>query len=905
MKKNLKSFLFLSLVLSVSLAAYSQNRLESSQYGAIIESYLNVNKEKFNLQAEDISDLYITDEYLTKQTKVTHVYVNQRYQGIKIFNALSSVAIKNGRVSYYANNFIPQIEDKISTQAAILSPENAIQNTARRFNLNTPQDLNVIAVSGKKFIYSNGGISQENIPVEQVYVLHENTLKLAWDLSIYTNDSSHWWSVRVDAASGDILEFNDWVVSCNFSDDNHAHHNHTQSTNKFDKEETFSLFNENYVVTNDGSQYNVFPLPEESPLHGGRALLTNPSDDTASPYGWHDTNGAAGAEFTITRGNNVWAQEDVNGNNGFGVSAVGSASLNFDFELNLNQEPIGYQEASLTNLFYMNNVMHDIWYHYGFDEASGNFQQNNYGNGGLGNDYVLADGQDGSSLNNANFSTPPEGNSPRMQMFLWEATGLPTPLIINNTSLAGNFVAAIPATGVGNNITGPSDIPVTADLVLVNDGTANGTEGCNALVNGADVMGKIAVIKRGNCPFVDKIQNAQNAGAVGVIMVNHNNPDNDPDYVDYVNMAGQSNPVFTIPSVFVNNADGEQIIAALIANQPINGTIVNNGPFNRDGSFDNGVIAHEYGHGISNRLTGGPSAASCLTNREQMGEGWSDWFGLMLTMKAGDSPEIGKGIAVFANGEDVDGVGIRPAKYSTDFAINDFTYDATNDDTVLGQDSNGNIVRWNDSQHNVGFVWATMLWDLTWAYIDKYGFDPDLYNGTGGNNKVMQIVMDGLKLQPCGPGFVDGRDAILQADMMLTGGEDQCLIWEVFAARGLGVNASQGFSFSMTDQVEDFNMPLDTDPSLSNCTSLSVDEFNTSDYKVYPNPVNDVLYIKTSKNFGEVTVTVTDINGRRVLSKQTQLSGQIEINISNLQTGIYILNINGDSLNANNKIIKK
>ncbi len=49
-------------------------------------------------------------------------------------------------------------------------------------------------------------------------------------------------------------------------------------------------------------------------------------------------------------------------------------------------------------------------------------------------------------------------------------------------------------------------------------------------------------------------------------------------------------------------------------------------------SFDNGVIAHEYGHGISNRLTGGASNVGCLSNQEQMGEGWSDWFGLMLTI---------------------------------------------------------------------------------------------------------------------------------------------------------------------------------------------------------------------------------------------------------------------------------
>ena len=54
----------------------------------------------------------------------------------------------------------------------------------------------------------------------------------------------------------------------------------------------------------------------------------------------------------------------------------------------------------------MNNIMHDLWYQYGFDEASGNFQDTNYGKGGVGGDYVNADAQDGSGTNNANFGTP-------------------------------------------------------------------------------------------------------------------------------------------------------------------------------------------------------------------------------------------------------------------------------------------------------------------------------------------------------------------------------------------------------------------------------------------------------------------------------------------------------------------
>src|SRR5690606_7188110 len=67
------------------------------------------------------------------------------------------------------------------------------------------------------------------------------------------------------------------------------------------------------------------------------------------------------------------------------------------------------------------NVIHDVAYQFGFDEAGGNFQENNYGNGGLGSDYVHAEAQDGSGVNNANFATPPDGQNPRMQMYIWTA----------------------------------------------------------------------------------------------------------------------------------------------------------------------------------------------------------------------------------------------------------------------------------------------------------------------------------------------------------------------------------------------------------------------------------------------------------------------------------------------------
>jgi len=78
----------------------------------------------------------------------------------------------------------------------------------------------------------------------------------------------------------------------------------------------------------DDGSYNVFPLPLASPLAGNRAIVTDVHNLTASPFGWHDTNGVEGPEFTVTRGNNVNAYED--GDN-FGYQPDGGAGLTFDF----------------------------------------------------------------------------------------------------------------------------------------------------------------------------------------------------------------------------------------------------------------------------------------------------------------------------------------------------------------------------------------------------------------------------------------------------------------------------------------------------------------------------------------------------------------------------------------------
>ncbi|MFK5982292.1 MAG: T9SS-dependent M36 family metallopeptidase [Flavobacteriaceae bacterium] len=869
----MKKLLSLFMIITVGFA-YGQD------FSGTINNYLNSNRTQLGIQSQDISDVIIDRHSYSKSMDVENVYIIQRHQGIEIFNSSSSFAVKNGQVINANLSFSSNLAQKVNTTNAAISASTAISKAAQSLGLSNPINLEILQeVSVNEMVFSNGTISLNNIPVKLVYQpTEDNKLILAWDLSIYLLDASHYYNVRIDATTGVLLEKNDWVVSCEFETENHDNNAHNNNTSVL-----FSQKEEMTVNTIGGAQYRVFAMPIESPSHGADALIADPSGDgDGSPFGWHDTNGAPGAEFTITRGNNVWAKDDINSNNGNdGVSADGGGGLNFDFPYDLSSSPGNMIEASTVNLFYWNNIMHDVWYQYGFDEASGNFQENNYGNPGNGSDSVNADAQDGGGTNNANFSTPPDGNNPRMQMFLWNApnTGAIDLLTINNGPLAGVYTG-VPA-GFGGDIPVP---PLTDDLVLIEDDDAGAStdpiDGCDNITNGGSLNGKIVVIRRGECEFGFKALAAENQGAVAVIVVN--NVAGTP----IVMGAGAVGDQVTIPLFMLNNIDGEAIITELLGGGNINGTINGEDVLPMiDGDLDNGIVAHEYGHGISIRLTGGSNNSNCLNNAEQMGEGWSDWFGNMLTMRAGDQPEDPRGVGTYATGQPTNGAGIRQYPYSTDMSVNPLTY--------------GNLPATGGQVHAVGTIWATMIWDLNWALIDQYGFDADFYNGTGGNNIAMQLVIDGIKLQGCSPGFIDGRDAILEADEIANGGANRCLIWEAFANRGLGASADQGSSFSTSDGTEAFDMP--TGP---NCTLGTADRGSlNNNFIIYPNPSNGNINIRSLINLGDATISIFDINGREVYNNQVSLQDTVNVNAENLRTGLYIIQIKGADYTHTAKLI--
>lgn len=859
-----------TLLYTMGLVIFSSS-LFAQNHSQLIQDYLKRHAASENLQQKDINALILSSQHYSKSLDADLVYMQQSVNAVPIFNAMGHFIVKNQKVDLQNQRFYTDIHQKTTSTSAQLSATEALDKAVAHFKLEKKSATQILEKKSKhSFVLENKSISNENIPAKLVYQEIEGQLILAWDMSLYLKNTEHWWSFRIDANTGKIIDQNDWLLSCNF--DGHKHENFANQTSTTASQQKKSVLLQE-ITSADEAQYRAYETTIESPNHGERTLLINPADPVASPFGWHDTDGVAGAEYTITRGNNAYAQEDRAGDDLPGYSPDGGANLNFDFPIQDNQPAILNEDAAITNLFVRNNVMHDLWYYYGFDEDAGNFQEKNYeGTEAYGNDPVYADAQDGSGVNNANFGTPPDGMSPRMQMFLWATTGEPLPQItITSSSAAGEYAGL--ESNFGPNLSADA---LEAELILAID-TQDSSFACDPLTNTSEMDGQIAVITRGDCAFVEKVSEAQNAGAIAVIVIN-----NEPG--EPIVMGGDSSTI-TIPSLMISQENGATILSALEADETLTTSLANNGPYKIDGDFDNGIIAHEYGHGISSRLTGGKLNVNCLYNDEQMGEGWSDWIGLVMTMKEGDQATDARGYGTYAINEEITGNGIRPYRYTTDMAQNPATYDLTNNYQIA-------------APHGIGFVWATMLWDLTWEFIDTYGFDADLYNGDGGNNKVMQLVIDGLKIQACEPGFIDGRDAILQADELLNDGANQCLIWEVFARRGLGYSAEQGSTNNRYDQTEAFDMPPSED---LNC-ALGNKDFDTESFKIYPNPTQNYFEIDFGQlNFSKVNVQIYDINGREILSLET--SENQAIDVSHLSSGVYFVKMENGSKSTTEKLI--
>jgi extracellular elastinolytic metalloproteinase len=580
--------------------------LGASDPSATALAYLESNLDLLGLTASDLAESEITDIVYSEVTGATRVYLRQLHQELPVYGAQLQVNLnRDGRILSVNNRFLPNIAQAGLGQSAnpVLEADSCTAEAGR--------SLGIASRSGPKISHRGRGrgrrtqlrwleASEEPITSQLMWLpIRAGDLRLVWNLQLQPTQAQRgsprsFFDFNVDASSGRVWTRFDWT---------------------------------------SGARYRVYSQPTESPNHStplppndGRTLVTNPEDATASPGGWHF------ADTANLRGNNVDVYEDRNANdlppeqeNPPGVEPSCAPGQICDFPLDLTAPPANSISAAVANAFYWANTVHDIQYKYGFDEAAGNFQSNNFGRGGLELDHLTVEIQDGGSDCQANFSVPPDGQGPRMQLYT-----------CSNTNPAS------------------------------------------------------------------------------------------------------------------------------------------------DGALDNGVIIHEYAHGITVRQVGGPTISSCLNNLQQPGEGWSDWFTLVYTARPEDRAGDARTVGTYLFGQPVNGPGNRRKPYSTDPSVNDDTYASIND--LL-------------APHEVGSVWAQALWKMYWALVEAHGFDPDLHNpapGWAGNQRALLYVNEGLKNTLCSPTFVDARDGILQAALDNFGGEDRCTLWRAFAEFGLGTDANPG-----------------------------------------------------------------------------------------------------------------
>ncbi|KAI8057059.1 Fungalysin metallopeptidase-domain-containing protein [Syncephalis plumigaleata] len=548
---------------------------------------------RLKIQADEI---VVRSQHITQVTGVTHIYCKQVIGGFEVANGDVDVHVsKEGQVMAYGDSFFKGVQQKLRRRAdawngqqaeKTVGPKEALAIFAAHINQAlasekvsvVPDNVNASGAQ-QKYLIKNVPFADRDVQATRALIQNnEGKLESAWEFKVHM--PRNYFHVYVLANGERIISLVDWVVS---------------------------------------ATYRVVKIGNNNPADTPRELVSNPDDKLASPAGWHDQ---GNKKFTTTIGNNVYAQENLNGDANWEnkTRPDGGNDLVFDFPHDASKAPVNSINASITNLFYVNNIMHDIFYRYGFTEATGNFQENNWGKGGRGGDAVKANAIDGDGTDNADFEAPPDGERPQMRMFAFTAT----------------------------------------------------------------------------------------------------------------------NP-------------------------------------SRDGDLENDIVSHEYGHGISIRLTGGPDNSDCLAEGQSagMGEGWSDFFAYWLEMRKTDTPakqvEMGKYVI---------GRNIRTYPYAIDMKVNPLDFAR-----LLEPE-------WLES-HKTGEVWAVMLYEMYWNLVTKLGFNEDRYSAdiTKGNTLALKIVVDALKLQVCRPNFINARDSILQAEQMLTGGKHRCEIWKAFAKRGLGEDA--------------------------------------------------------------------------------------------------------------------
>ena len=377
-----------------------------------VKGFLNEHAALFGYGAEVLTGTRLKREFVTAHNGMRSVVWEQQVDGIAVFGGvLAAHTTKQGELISLSSGFVPEAQKTADAgapnrKALIAAPTISAQQAVARAAAQVDEKLqaqDVVLVDA-----ATGADQQQSFTakpllgktnVKLVWLpITRSTMRLCWEVILTSRTRGEMFRVLIDAQTGEV-----WLRHC---------------LTNYISDASYRVF------TSDSpspfSPSHSTPSTNQPPLVERQLVTWSAWSTNASPVGWIND----GENTTL--GNNVDAHLDRDGNNvpDSGSRPTGSPLRVFDFSLDLNQNPVTYTNAAVAQLFYWNNWIHDRLYDLGFIEAAGNFQNNNFGRGGLGNDAVQADAQDGSGVNNANFSTPPDGSAPRMQMFLFSG---PTP----------------------------------------------------------------------------------------------------------------------------------------------------------------------------------------------------------------------------------------------------------------------------------------------------------------------------------------------------------------------------------------------------------------------------------------------------------------------------------------------
>ena len=405
----------------------------------ILKNFLKRDPELVGLRGRRIDDLKVVSDYKNPDGELSFVELNQELDGVPVFQGeVKAGFTKAGEMIRVVNNLAPGLDDAVLS-SDFGDPADAVRAAARHIGSDVADAVLVRNIEVSTDLKAVFGNSDSAPMAEKMYFPTEPGIAVAaWRVLIWQPVNAYY--VIVDALDGTML----WRK--NITEDQ------TQPA-------TYSVYaNSQAMINVADSPFPMTPGPtspngeQGTPLF--RANITrigNEAPYTFNNLGWITDGGNS------TDGNNVQAGLDRELPNSGGPSpsdidpngmATGSPNRVFSFPINparptnpaanigesplpVGQTPLDcqaegtataptdFQKAAVTQLFYIANVYHDELYTLGFTEAARNFQNDNFGRDGAAGDRVSAQAQDCSGVNNANFSTPADGNRPQMQMYLW------------------------------------------------------------------------------------------------------------------------------------------------------------------------------------------------------------------------------------------------------------------------------------------------------------------------------------------------------------------------------------------------------------------------------------------------------------------------------------------------------